>query len=230
MLAKLPWLISQYWSHLAFLNYSVSIDELSEMLPQNFEVDTFEGKAYLSIVPFKMSQIRLIFSPSLPIFSLWELNIRTYIKVNGIPGIYFFTLDTNHSFAAWIARKFFALPYRKMALKGIENGENLSYISPNLTFDAVIKEEITKGIFESWICERYHLFTQKNKMTLKGTAIHEPWRLAKLEINKLDQDFLRSFNFCTAGFVGGFAGLPLNVKFKSFEILEEVVSSSGQAI
>ena len=124
--------------------------------------DTINGKAYVSIVPFHMSGIRFPFTPTLPFSSLWELNLRTYVSYKGQPGIYFFTLDSTHRLGNFIARNFFALPYRyqKMSAKISENkyifqAEN----SLRLSFD--IGEPIKKSDLENWFVERYHLFTNK---------------------------------------------------------------------
>ena len=88
------------------------------MLPKGLEVDTFEGEAFLSIVPFTMENVRFRFLPPLPFSSLWELNLRTYVKHKNWKGVYFFTLDTDHPLAQWIARKFFNLPYRLRRMEG----------------------------------------------------------------------------------------------------------------
>lgn len=106
------WTIEQRWSHALFLNWKVPEGDLQARVP--FPLDLHEGRAVLSLVPFFMDRIRFRGMPGLPFFSsLWELNLRTYVKVNGVPGIYFFTLETPHLLGNFIARRFFDLPYRR---------------------------------------------------------------------------------------------------------------------
>ena len=88
----------------------VDKDFLKDALPHQLEPDLYEGKAYVSIVPFVMSDIRFFFSPVLPFSKLYELNLRTYVRYKGKKGIFFFTLDSNHRLGNFIARNFFHLP------------------------------------------------------------------------------------------------------------------------
>ena len=74
------WLIQQKWSDLIFISYEVDKDLLNEALPKQLDPDLYEGKAYVSIVPFVMSDIRFFFSPVLPFSKLFELNLRTYVR------------------------------------------------------------------------------------------------------------------------------------------------------
>ena len=87
MKEKKNWIISQKWRDVFFLNFIVDKRELEKVLPSYLEVDTYEGECFTSVVPFKMSYIRFPFTPYLPFGRLSELNLRTYVKYNGVPGI-----------------------------------------------------------------------------------------------------------------------------------------------
>ncbi|MCR9205726.1 MAG: DUF2071 domain-containing protein, partial [Halobacteriovoraceae bacterium] len=118
------WVISQHWRDVLFLNYKIEPQLIQETLPEPLLVDTFEGSAYLSIVPFRMSDIHFPWSPVLPFSDLWEINLRTYVRHGKYSGVYFYTLDTDHHLAQWIAQSFFHLPYRYRFLRGsIGNGK-----------------------------------------------------------------------------------------------------------
>lgn len=211
------WIISQVWSDLIFINYRVDKNLIQSRLPKGLEVDTYEGDAFLSIVPFKMSKVRFPFTPYLPYSSLWELNIRTYVTCNGKRGIYFFTLDTNHFLAAWVAKTFFALPYRYTKLTGDIDQTKYQFMGNTFWIDAIRKQRRLKSPQMTWISERYSLFTQKNGSLLEGQAIHEPWKLRELEINKIDQTFLEEFGFHEYEFVSAYAGETLEVRFRPFQ-------------
>lgn len=193
---------------------------IGDRLPNGFVLDTYKGNAFLSIVPFRMSQVRFPFSPILPYSNLWELNIRTYIRVNGVPGIYFFTLDTDHFLAALIAKSFFALPYRYTSLKGEVQGNHYVFKGNTFHIEGKVKESIQKTDFHQWITERYRLFTIKNGRTLEGTALHNPWEIRNFEVKRLNQNFLDEFLFKEYEFDSLFAGDPLIVRFKPFVQVE----------
>ncbi|MGB0452987.1 MAG: YqjF family protein [Bacteriovoracaceae bacterium] len=215
---KDKWVISQKWQHLVFLNFQAEPEIIQSLLPEGFQLDTFDGSGYLSIVPFRMSKVRFPFVPYLPFTNLWELNIRTYVVVNGVKGIYFFTLDTNHWFAAWIAKKFFSLPYRKVSLKGNVAGSFISYVSEDYELSGTIGSEIDKSDFHTWICERYRLFTTKGDEIYQGTAIHKPWKLYDFNIDVQRENFLEVFSLKPSQFHSAFAGGDLEVRFHPFRI------------
>jgi uncharacterized protein YqjF (DUF2071 family) len=197
------WTIEQRWSQVLFVNWKVPAAELQELVP--FPLDLHEGQAVLSLVPFFMDRVRFRGLPSLPYgSSLWEINLRTYVIVNGVPGIYFFTLETPHRMANWIARKFFDLPYRnahveaavseteyRMEVRGVDAG-CLPY---RLQLQARGEDEFYSYDFQKWITERYHLYVLKNGATIRGDVIHEPWAVRRAQVSKLEGGFsiLQSF-------------------------------------
>ena len=213
---KSPWVISQHWSDLIFLNYEIDPQLVQKRLPRGLTVDTFDNKAYLSIVPFKMSEVRFPITPPLPFSTLWELNIRTYVKVGNKSGIYFFTLDTDHFLAAFVAKTFFALPYRYTKLKGLHDNNQYHFRGNTLDLALKIGESVSKGDLETWITERYSLFTDKGEKILQGVAMHEPWSLREVQIQKIQEEFLKEFHFHETTFHSAFMGEPMDVKFKPF--------------
>ena len=104
------WIIQQKWSDVLFISFEVDYNQLRSELPTDLEVDTFNGNAYLSIVPFVMSDIRFFFTPPLPFSKLSELNLRTYVRYKNKPGIYFFTLDSDHRLGNFLACLLYTSP------------------------------------------------------------------------------------------------------------------------
>src|SRR5260370_520901 len=103
----------QRWLHLLFLHWPVSPEIVQMTLPKGLQVDTFEGNAWVGIVPFFMQGVRPAGFISFPgISNFLELNLRTYVRdANGRPGIWFYSLDANQPLAVCLARATFALPY-----------------------------------------------------------------------------------------------------------------------
>lgn len=194
-IANHDWVISQVWRDVLFLNYKVDPRIIQESLPEPLKVDTLNGDAYLSVVPFRMTGIRFPYTPVLPHSKLWELNLRTYVEYQGIKGIYFYTLDTDHHLAQWIANTFFHLPYRYRYLQGrIEKGEYY-YESPGsfkvearLTTVPVVIEE-----YHQWLVERYSLYTEKQGSLWRGDVIHRPWDLCYAKVSKLEEGLRSEF-------------------------------------
>ena len=105
----------QTWRDLLFLHWRVPVEEIQALLPAELTVDTFEGEAWVGIVPFKMRNIRPRWSPAIPgISNFYETNVRTYVHQQGKnPGVWFFSLDASSNLAVKIARWKWNLNYFK---------------------------------------------------------------------------------------------------------------------
>jgi len=104
--------MTQIWHELLFAHWPVAPDILRALVPAVLTLDTFEGQCWVGVVPFHMSYVRPRGVPPVPGLSAFpELNVRTYVTLNGIPGAYFFSLDAGNTLAVALARKLFHLPY-----------------------------------------------------------------------------------------------------------------------
>ena len=103
----------QTWRHLVFLHWRVAPEQLQVHLPQGLTVETFDGAAWLALVPFAMERVRPWWSPAVPGISWFlETNVRTYVRhENGLSAVWFFSLDANCRLAVRIARTFWSLNY-----------------------------------------------------------------------------------------------------------------------
>ena len=87
-----PWLMTQTWHELLFAHWPVDTATLREKVP--FPLDLFDGRAWVGVVPFRMTNVAPRLVPALPGLSAFpELNVRTYVTVGGKPGVYFFRLE-----------------------------------------------------------------------------------------------------------------------------------------
>ena len=125
-----PWVMTQTWHDLLFAHWPVDAAVLREKIPSQFELDQFDGQAWLGVVPFHMSNVSPRGVPALPWISAFpELNVRTYVRVGGVPGVYFFSLDAANPAAVAIARTMFHLPYFSAAMKVEERDGWIDYAS-----------------------------------------------------------------------------------------------------
>ena len=182
-----PWAIAQTWSELLFAHWRVPADSIR--LPAGLTLDTFEDEAWIGVVPFLISGHRPRYAPTLPKFSRFlELNVRTYATHDGVPGVWFFSLDAADATAVWLARRTYFLPYYKAAM-GIASGERVGYrsIRGERQFSATYRPtgpvyQSAPGTLEHWLTERYCLYAQSPRGRILRAAIHHvPWPLQPAE-------------------------------------------------
>lgn len=211
------WVISQRWTHLMFLSYAVDPEEVQAQLPEGLEVDVVDGRAWLSVVPFFMSHIRFPFTPGFSWVRLRELNLRTYVRYRGQPGVYFFTLDTDNLPGQWIARNFFHLPYRLRYLSGSVCGEDYQFESRgSLKLRARIGPSCASDALDRWLVERYSLFTRGRKSFFRGDVLHEPWQLREVKELEVSESLSKEFGFSSTNDWHARYAAVLDVRFRPF--------------
>jgi uncharacterized protein YqjF (DUF2071 family) len=191
-----PGVMFQRWLHLLFLHWAVDPEMLQRTLPHGLSVDTFEGSAWIGIVPFYMRHVRPV---GLPLLSsnFLEVNLRTYVKDHqGVPGVWFYSLDANHQLAVWLARLFFGLPYQ-LAKMQAEARPNAIRYSCQRSGSSTVQEyrflpsddlgEAKLGSLEFFLIERYRLFSVRGARLLTGRVYHSPYNLRKVAVSKFDK-------------------------------------------
>lgn len=188
----------QNWAHLLFLHWKVEADLFQSWLPDGLEIDTFDGHAYLGIVPFFMNRVRPVFLPPVPGLSWFlELNVRTYVHDGaGRSGVYFFSLDCNQAIAVGLARRFFHLPYQHAEMSSHRSGEAIHYscqrrgqpVSANYVYEPIgPSAESAIGSLEFFLLERYLLFSETPSGKLKvGQVHHSPYLFQAVTLSKYD--------------------------------------------
>src|SRR5882672_3491683 len=100
-------LMHQSWGKLLFMHWPIDAAQLRQLIPTELEIDTFAGNAWIAVVPFTMWDTRALppYLPAVPgLSAMHELNVRTYVHYNGVPGVWFFSLDCNSRAAVFGAR------------------------------------------------------------------------------------------------------------------------------
>lgn len=187
-LPQAPWLMTQSWHDLLFAHWPVNATELRRLVPRALDLDLFEGQAWLGIVPFYMTNVRLRWTPPLPWLSAFaELNVRTYVRVGDRPGIYFFSFDAGRRLAVAAARRFLNLPYvtATMTVESLE--DDVRYDSRREEHPAVFRAEYgpvapafeaPRGSLEYFLTERYCLYNlNRRRETYRLDIHHPPWQL-----------------------------------------------------
>lgn len=189
-----PWIMAQSWHDLLFAHYPVPTATMRELVPAGLEIDTFEGEAWIGIVPFRMSGIRPRFCPAVPWLSNFlEFNVRTYVKSKDPdtpkPGVYFFSLDAANPVAVAVARSTFKLPYYNADMSLENNGESIRYHTCRTHRNAAEAQftgsyrptgdiyAAQPGTIDYWLTERYCLYTVHRQRVFRGEIHHVPWPL-----------------------------------------------------
>jgi uncharacterized protein YqjF (DUF2071 family) len=171
-------MMTQRWNDLLFAHWPVPASAIAPLLPEGLEVDTFQGSAWLGVVPFWLDRIKVRGMPPIPgMRSFPDLNVRTYVRDEhtGTPGVYFFSLDASNLLAVAVAHTFFHLPYHwaEMSLDQRSAREFAFYSrrrfsSPQVIFKARYRglgptrklAESQSGTLEYFLLERSCLFTR----------------------------------------------------------------------
>jgi uncharacterized protein YqjF (DUF2071 family) len=192
-LPKDPWILKQAWNDLLFTHWPIARDRLRELVPSFLELDLFDNEAWVSVTPFRLSDLSPRGIPALPVISSFdEINVRTYVVHNGIPGIYFFSLDANSAMAVGGASTLFHLPYFLADIQVEDDRGRIAFRSsrrrePEAEFavryaPAGKMFEPQPGTIEYFLTERYCLYTQDSAANAYRVEIHHaPWQLQYAE-------------------------------------------------
>ena len=189
-----PWVMRQTWRSLLFAHWRVPGDYMRKLVPEQLEIDTFDGSAWIAVVPFQMSGIRFRFLPPIPpLHQTLELNVRTYVRYGGRPGVFFFSLDAEKRLIVETARRWYHLPYHQAAMR-MKRATYTRYESvrtqagsPDAEFHSIYRPcsepaASLPGTVEYFLTERYCLYAiDPDERVLVGEIDHRPWPLQRAE-------------------------------------------------
>jgi len=197
-----PWVMTQTWHDLLFAHWPLDAAVMARALPAGVEVDCFDGQAWIAVVPFHMANVVPRGVPPWRWLSAFaELNVRTYVRVNGRPGVWFFSLDAASRAAVATARALARLPYFNAAMRIERDADSgwIHYRSRRTDARGAPAELAARfrpvgpivaappGSLEHFLTERYCLFTATAAGRLYSVDVHHrPWPLqvAEAEIER----------------------------------------------
>jgi hypothetical protein len=188
--------MAQRWNDLLFAHWPIPVCEMARLIPAGLEVDTFDGYAWIGVVPFWMDQVRTratgercITVPGTATFC--ELNLRTYVRsqITDRHGVYFFSLDAASLLAVIGARTLFHLPYFLASMhQQIGADGSVEYSSRRLLTGRSVRFNARyrglghaagpsrPGTLEYFLTERYCLFARHAGQVQAGHIHHLPGR------------------------------------------------------
>jgi uncharacterized protein YqjF (DUF2071 family) len=204
----------QQWAQLLFLHWTWDAAAVQRTLPAGLTVDTFDGRAWIGLVPFFMRRVRPAGCPAVPgVSDFLELNVRTYVHdARGRPGVWFYSLDCNQWLAVKVARTFFHLPYEHATMSAVVDATTgeVDYAAGRrgqaeesrfLYRAAGAGQAAVPSSLEFFLVERYTLFAHaaRRDRLYVGRVAHAPYQVAGAEVPVWDDGMMRLAGFDPAG-------------------------------
>jgi uncharacterized protein len=192
-LPETPWIQGQTWCDLLFAHWEVPAEQLRRVMPPQLPLHLYDdGSTWLGITPFVVRGLRLRGTPPLPWVSHFpELNVRTYVELDGKPGIYFFSLDAGRLAGVIAARRTYRLPYFHARMRADRAAARIDYESERI--DSSGPPAAFRGSYgpsgprtddhlARWLAERYCAYTVNDEgRPLRIEIHHPPWPLQPAE-------------------------------------------------
>lgn len=183
------------WRDLLFAHWAVDPAALRALIPLPLEIDTFEGRAYVGVVPFAMEDVAPRGLPAESCLSAFlEVNVRTYVRRGELGGVWFFSLDASRRLAVEGARLGFHLPYFHARMSIERDGDSVIYRSARCDrrgrpgeLDVRYRptgpvQPAAAGSLDRWLTDRLRLFAVDGRGHVSTTSIaHVPWPLRPAE-------------------------------------------------
>jgi hypothetical protein len=196
------------WTDLLFLHWRAPIDQVRRTLPRGIDVDTFDGEAWIGLVPFTMTDCRFAGFGLVPGLSdFHECNVRTYVRAGDRRGVWFYSLDAASLFPVIGGRLLWRLNYVYSRFDVTRSSVTHDYAlhrrpgpwpeaSTRLAWSTGDPRPLTTpGSLEHFLTERYWLFTKRRRRIWAGRIRHDPWPLCDAVAEVVDDSLLRAAGF-----------------------------------
>ncbi len=196
----------QRWRWMTFIHWRYLADEIQPLLPPGLTVQTFDGAAWVGLLPFLMDDVRAPRVPAVPWLSRFpETNVRTYVRgPDGATGLFFFSLDAGRLPAVAAARASLGLPYFWSDMTVKADGDTVTYrgrrrapgpvgtgYDLRVRFGEVYHEDELTA-FDHSLTARYRLYSQVLGRLVAVDVEHPPWPLQRAELLDLRQDVVQA--------------------------------------
>lgn len=184
------------WDRAVFIHYAADPATLQPQVP--FELDLREGRAFVSVVAFTLSRMRPRIGGQIgewlfkPIATHEFLNVRTYVRHRGEPGIYFLAEWLSNPLSVHLGPRTFGLPYRfgHLAYDHARDDSTLHGTidarEGRLIYEGKINGSdfaaAEAGSLNEFVLERYTAFTKQKKRSRFFRVWHAPWEQVSAEI------------------------------------------------
>ena len=187
----------QAWRDLVFLHWELPPEVVRPAVPRPFELDLRDGLAWVSIVAFEVRDLHPVHPwIVLPSLDFLETNLRTYVRWNDEPSIWFLTLDAASRLAVIGARVAYGLPYRHASMLIGRQGEALEYGHARTGDRAAFyvrcrigasSGSAAPGSLEHYLVERYRFVVVRRGRVLSTEVRHPPYPLHAATVDDVSE-------------------------------------------
>jgi uncharacterized protein YqjF (DUF2071 family) len=204
--------LRQRWDDLASFHWRYPVDEVARLLPAGLRVDTFDGSAWVGLIPFHMRAVRVGPGPVVPWLGAFvEINVRTYVTDSaGHRGVWFWSLDVPRAPVVGVARSLFSLPYCWSAAEHTVTptgagdrhrytcsrrwprrsraaaGCDVAYTVGDRVDDADV------GELDHFVSARWSLFTVRRGRLVRGDVDHVRWPIHRVTDVEVGQSLVEA--------------------------------------
>ena len=196
--------VVQRWEHLAFLHWRYPAPVVQERLPAGLTVDTFDGDAWVGLVPFRMVRVRPPGIPAPPwVTTFPETNVRTYVRdAEGGNGVWFASLDITRLLGVAVARLAFRVPYTWARMDREVTAGRATYwarrrwpapVGAHSRVEVVPGPPEPAGPLLAFLTNRWRAYTTTPRGRVAYAPVaHEPWDLRSAAITHLDDGLVEA--------------------------------------
>ena len=200
--------VLQRWETLTFVHYRYEPAEVQAVLPDGLRVDTFDGSAWVALVPFKMVGVRPPGLPAIPWLTTFpETNVRTYVRgPDGGRGVYFSSLEITRLLGVGVARAFFGVPYTWASMSLEVDRARARYEShrrwpaprgARSIVDIDIGKPVEPDDLLAFLTNRWRAYTTFLGRIVYAPVAHEPWRLSAARLTDWRDDLTPAAGYPT---------------------------------
>lgn len=205
-------LFRAHWTEVLFLHLEVDPTHLQKLVP--YEIDLFNGRGFVSLVTFQMRETRPIVGGRtipvrLPTMNHAFLNLRTYVRDRGEPGIFFLAEWVPSRISVVLGPRLYGLPYRLGTFRSTFDSADRRFelevesaghsATPRRrahdppprfrcrgTFENPGTRADTDSALTEFLVERYTAFTARGSVRRRFRIEHDPWSLLPMQAQILD--------------------------------------------
>jgi uncharacterized protein YqjF (DUF2071 family) len=197
-------ILNQNWRDLTFLHWAVDPQALERYMPRGVVPDTFQGRSYVGLIPFRMVDSGIGRGPGVPwLGTFLETNVRLYsVDTTGRRGIVFLSLDADRAAVFAGARLVFGLPYRWSRMRHSLAGDvhtydtslRLSRRGQQVTSHVSVRIGAPRSAtpLDEFLSARWGLHVERFGRTSYVPNRHPPWAMRDAEILRLDDGLVRA--------------------------------------
>jgi uncharacterized protein len=184
----------QGWDEICFFHWSCNPEFLQRRLPPQLQIDTYDGKAWISLTPFLLTGLRPPLIPRVLGLSFPETNLRTYVIGPEGPAIWFFSLDVSRFLAMAGARTTYGLPYFWADMRvRIDSKDNFYFSNRGGRVQTRIRIQKKSPVTEQsaldiFLTARYRLYSTLRGRLITAAVQHAPWRLNHIRILQFEEN------------------------------------------